>query len=83
MGDVMGGISGRRGKIMGMETEGPFQKIKATVPMSELHKYSTILRSMTQGRGVYRTRFSHYDELPRELAEKVIAGSEKTKEAEA
>ncbi|HAL57627.1 MAG TPA: elongation factor G [Bacteroidetes bacterium] len=83
MGDVMGDISGRRGKIMGMETEGPFQKIKATVPMSELHKYSTILRSMTQGRGVYRTRFSHYDELPRELAEKVIAGSEKTKEAEA
>ncbi len=79
MGDVMGDISGRRGKILGMETEGPFQKIKALVPMSELHKYSTILRSMTQGRGIYRSRFSHYDELPRELAEKVVAASEKAK----
>jgi len=79
MGDVMGDISGRRGKILGMETEGPFQKIKATVPMSELHKYSTILRSMTQGRGIYRSKFSHYDELPRELAEKVIAASGKEK----
>lgn len=79
MGDVMGDISGRRGRILGMETEGPFQKIKAVVPMSELHKYSTILRSMTQGRGLYRSKFSHYDELPRELAEKVIAASEKGK----
>ncbi len=79
MGDVMGDISGRRGKILGMETEGPFQKIKSLVPMSELHKYSTILRSMTQGRGLYRWKFSHYDEMPRELAEKVIAGGEKAK----
>ncbi|HEX9614171.1 MAG TPA: elongation factor G, partial [Bacteroidota bacterium] len=71
MGDVMGDISGRRGKILGMETEGTFQKIKSLVPMSELHKYSTILRSMTQGRGLYRSKFSHYEEMPRELAEKV------------
>ncbi len=80
MGDVMGDISGRRGKILGMDTEGHFQKIKALVPMSELHKYSTILRSMTQGRGVYRTKFSHYDEMPRELMEKVITAAEKAKE---
>jgi elongation factor G len=79
MGDVMGDLSGRRGKIQGMEAEGHFQKIKASVPMSEIHKYSTILRSMTQGRGVYKTRFSHYDEMPREAAEKVIAASEKAK----
>lgn len=79
MGDVMGDISSRRGKILGMETEGPFQKIKALVPMSELHKYSTILRSMTQGRGIYRTRFSHYDETPREYAEKIAAAAEKSK----
>ena len=80
MGDVMGDISGRRGKIQGMESEGHFQKIKALVPMSELHKYSTILRSMTQGRGVYKTKFSHYDEMPRELMEKVVAAVEKAKE---
>jgi elongation factor G len=79
MGDVMGDLSGRRGKIQGMEAEGHFQKIKASVPMSEIHKYSTILRSMTQGRGVYKTRFSHYDEMPREAAEKVISASEKAK----
>ncbi|HWP81643.1 MAG TPA: elongation factor G [Bacteroidota bacterium] len=79
MGDVMGDLSGRRGKILGMESEGPFQKIKALVPMAELHKYSTILRSMTQGRGIYRWKFSHYDELPRDQAEKVIAASEKAK----
>ncbi|HEY6953188.1 MAG TPA: elongation factor G [Bacteroidota bacterium] len=80
MGDVMGDISGRRGKILGMDGEGHFQNIKALVPMSELHKYSTILRSMTQGRGMYRTKFSHYDEMPRELMEKVIAAAEKAKE---
>ena len=80
MGDVMGDISGRRGKILGMEGEGHFQKIKSLVPMSELHKYSTILRSMTQGRGVYKTKFSHYDEMPKELMEKVIAAAEKAKE---
>ncbi len=79
MGDVLGDLSGRRGKILGMETEGSFQKIKSLVPMSELHKYSTILRSMTQGRGLYRSKFSHYDEMPRDLAEKVIASSEKSK----
>jgi elongation factor G len=82
MGDVMGDLSGRRGKIQGMEAEGHFQKIKATVPMSEIHKYSTILRSMTQGRGVYKTKFSHYDEMPRELAEKVIETSAKAKKEE-
>ena len=79
MGDVMGDISGRRGKILGMESEGHFQKIKSLVPMSELHKYSTILRSMTQGRGAYKTHFSHYDEMPREQAEKVIEAYQKQK----
>lgn len=82
MGDVMGDLSSRRGKIQGMEAEGHFQKIKALVPMSELHKYSTVLRSMTQGRGMYRTKFSHYDEMPKELADKVIEASEKAKEEE-
>jgi elongation factor G len=82
MGDVMGDLSGRRGKIQGMEADGHFQKVKATIPMSELHKYSTILRSMTQGRGMYKTKFSHYDEMPKELAEKVIAASEKAKTEE-
>lgn len=82
MGDVMGDLSGRRGKIQGMEAEGHFQIIKAMVPMAEIHKYSTILRSMTQGRGVYKTKFSHYDEMPKESMDKVIASSEKAKDEE-
>jgi elongation factor G len=80
MGDVMGDISSRRGKIAGMETAGHYQVIRAQVPAAELHKYATILRSKTGGRGVFNASMSHYEEVPREVAEKVIAASEKSKE---
>ncbi|MBN1153916.1 elongation factor G [candidate division KSB1 bacterium] len=73
MGDVMGDLSSRRGKIQGMEAEGGFQVIRAKVPLAELYKYSTALRSMTQGRGLHRRKFSHYEEVPHDVAEKVIA----------
>lgn len=82
MGDVMGDISSRRGKISGMEAEGPFQVIKAKVPLSELYKYSTHLRSITSGRGVHTRGFSHYEEMPRDAQEKVIAEFKKAKEEE-
>ncbi len=80
MGDVMGDISSKRGKIQGMEADGHFQVIKAKVPQAELYKYSTTLRSMTQGRGIFKQSFSHYEELPGELAQKVIEQSKKEKE---
>jgi elongation factor G len=73
MGDVMGDLSGRRGKIQGTETQGKFSVISAQVPMAELYKYSTHLRSMTQGRGSHTRELSHYEEVPREIAEKIIA----------
>jgi elongation factor G len=73
MGDVMGDLSGRRGKISGTENHGRFAVINAQVPMAELYKYSTHLRSMTQGRGSHTREFSHYEEVPREIAEKIIA----------
>lgn len=73
MGDVMGDISSRRGKIQGMDSQSPFQIIKAKVPLAELYKYSTTLRSLTQGRGAHRLQFSHYEEVPKENAEKIIA----------
>ncbi len=79
MGDIMGDISGRRGKIMGMDAEGTSQKIRAQVPLKELYKYANVLRSMTQGRGVFRQKFSHYEEVPKEVAEKIIAESQKEK----
>ncbi len=79
MGDIMGDISGRRGKILGMEGEGSYQKIKAHVPLKELYKYANILRSMTQGRGVFVQKFSHYEEVPKEVADRIITEAQKDK----
>ena len=81
MGDVMGDLSSRRGKIQGMGSEGAFQVVRATVPLAELYRYSTHLRSMTQGRGVHEQEFSHYEEIPKDLAQKVIEEAKAEKEA--
>lgn len=80
MGDVMGDISSRRGKIMGMDTEGSFQKIKAQVPQSEMYHYSTTLRSLTGGRGIHSEEISHYDEVPRDMESKVTAEAKAAQE---
>lgn len=80
MGDVMGDLSGRRGKILGMEAQGRFQVVKAQVPLAELHNYSTSLRSMTQGRATYARELSHYDPVPKEIEAKVVAESKEEKE---
>ena len=82
MGDVMGDLSMRRGKIQGTEQEGSMQKIKAQVPLSELHRYSTSLRSMTQGKASHHREFSHYEVVPHELAQKLIAEAEAAREEE-
>jgi elongation factor G len=79
MGKVMGDLSSRRGKILGMDTDGAFQVIKASVPTAELYHYSSTLRSLTGGRGVHTEEFSHYEEMPREAAEKVITEAAKRK----
>jgi elongation factor G len=71
-GDVMGDMSSRRGKILGMEPMGKWQRIRAQAPLAELYKYSTTLRSLTQGRGTYKRKFSHYDQVPRDIADKVV-----------
>jgi len=75
MGDVMGDISSRRGKILGMDSSNGFQIIRAQVPQSELYRYSTTLRSMTGGRGLYAEEFSHYEEMAREQEKRVVAES--------
>ncbi|MDA0986500.1 MAG: elongation factor G [Bacteroidetes bacterium] len=72
MGDVMGDLSSRRGKIEGMTTRKDAQVIKSLVPLSEMFGYSTQLRSMTQGRAHYTMQFSHYDEAPKSIAEEII-----------
>jgi len=81
MGDVMGDLSSRRGKIQGMEQEENMQLIKAQAPLAELHRYSTSLRSMTQGRASHRQEFSHYEEVPHEIAQRLIAAAEAAKKA--
>jgi elongation factor G len=77
MGDVLGDISSRRGKVLGMDSQGSFEIIRANIPLAELHHYSTRIRSLTQGRGSHKQQFSHYEEAPKDFAEKVIAQSPK------
>src|SRR5439155_8796789 len=81
LGDVMGDLSSRRGRILGTESDARHQVIKAQVPGAELYKYAAHLRSITQGRGMNRAKLSHYEEVPREIAEKLIAAARAEKEA--
>ncbi len=82
MGDVMGDLSGRRGKIMGMDAKGHFQVIKAKIPLAELDRYATTLRSKTSGRGIFTMTFSHYEPVPKELEARIVEEAKKTKEQE-
>jgi elongation factor G len=72
MGDVIGDLNSRRGKVEGMETKSHAEVIKARVPMAEVLKYSQDLNSMTSGRGSFTMEFSHYAELPPHLVDKVV-----------
>jgi elongation factor G len=73
MGDVMGDLNSRRGKIGGMLQRGDAQVIGASVPLAEMFGYSTQLRSMSQGRAIYSMQFSHYAEVPKQRAEEIVA----------
>ncbi len=75
MGDVMGDLNGRRGRVLGMDSLGKYQVIKAHVPMAEMLTYALDLNSITGGRGSFTMEHSHYEELPAQLAEKVIAAA--------
>lgn len=72
MGDIMGDLNSRRGRVLGMDTKGKNQVITAYVPMSEFLSYASDLRSMTGGRGTFTMEFSHYDEAPAQIAQKII-----------
>ncbi|MCQ2736128.1 MAG: elongation factor G, partial [bacterium] len=82
MGDVIGDINSKRGRIMGMDPMGKgLQNVKAQVPLAEMQRYAIDLRSMTQGRGVYTMEFDHYEEVPSQIAEVIIEAYKKEKEA--
>ncbi|GAA0137949.1 elongation factor G [Paenibacillus sp. YSY-4.3] len=73
MGDVMGMLNSRRGRIEGMDSRGSAQIIRAKVPLSEMFGYSTTLRSGTQGRGVFSMELSHYEEVPKNISEEIVS----------
>lgn len=72
MGDVMGDVTSRRGRVEGMEARGNAQVVRAMVPLAEMFGYATTLRSKTQGRGVYSMVFDHYEEVPKSISEEII-----------
>ena len=82
MGDVMGDFNSRRGRIMGMEGHGKLQIVKAQCPLAEMFRYAIILRSMTSGEGTFSMEYSHYEEVPGDIAKKVIAAHKKEDEDE-
>lgn len=82
MGDVMGDLNSRRGRILGMDAKGGNQVIRAQVPMSEVLKYASDLTSLTSGRGIFTMEFSHYEEVPAHLADKIVEASGKKAEEE-
>ena len=76
MGDVIGGLNSKRGRILGMEPQGRgLQLVKAQVPHSEVLRYSIDLRSITQGRGTFKTSFSHYEEVPPQITDHIVASA--------
>jgi elongation factor G len=81
MGEVNRDLNGRRGRVLGMDTDGGMQVITAHVPQAELYSYATELRSLAQGRGSFTAKLDHYEDVPSHLAEKVIAEHRKAVEA--
>ena len=75
MGDVMGDLNSRRGRVMGVESKGKYQVIKAQVPMAEVLQYALDLNALSGGRGTFWMEHSRYEEVPSQLAEKVIAAA--------
>jgi len=82
MGDITGDLNSKRGRIAGMDAQGKLQVIKAKVPIAEMSKYASELKSITGGRGSYSMKFSHYDEVPAKAAQAIIAKYQETKKEE-
>lgn len=80
MGDIIGDLNSKRGRVLGMEPTGKLQMIKAQVPQAEMARYTIDLKSMTQGRGKFKMVFSHYEEVPAQNAEKIIEKAKQEKE---
>ena len=82
MGEVMGDLNGRRGKIEGMLAKGKYQELKAQVPLAEVLSYASDLTSMTSGRGSFSMQFSHLEQVPNNLQERLIKEGQSLKDAQ-
>ncbi len=80
MGDIIGDLNSKRGRVMGMEPAGKKQLVKAQVPLGEMARYTIDLKSITQGRGKFKMEVDHYEEVPAQDAEKIIARAKKERE---
>ena len=77
LGGIMGDLSSRRGRILGTDGADGYSVVKAHVPQKEVYKYASVLRSLTGGRGIHTERFSHYEEMPHDLEQKIVAEHKK------
>jgi elongation factor G len=82
IGDVIGDLNSRRGRVSGVESRGNYQVVQANVPLSEMLKYAPDLNSKTGGRGSFTMEYSHYEEVPAQLTEKIVAQAKKEREKE-
>ncbi|MEJ2580858.1 MAG: hypothetical protein P8127_04340 [Acidobacteriota bacterium] len=80
LGDVMGDLNSRRGKVQGMDSEDGTTTVKAQVPLAEMLTYAPTLRSITQGRGDYHMEFAEYAQVPKQLQDKIVAAAAKDEE---
>ena len=80
MGEVMGDMNTRRGRVGGMDQAGDVKQINAQVPLAELYQYINALRSMTQGQGYYKMEFSHYEQVPRDVQTEIIKAHKASRE---
>jgi len=82
-GDIMSDLNGKRGRVSGMNPQGGWNTIEATAPLSEVQRYAIDLRAITQGRGIFEIEFSHYEEVPSHVTQKIVADREAEKAAKA
>ena len=83
VGDIMGDLNSRRGRMLGVDAEGKTQTVKAQIPMAEMLRYAPDLNSMTSGAGMFTMEFSHYEEVPAHLTQKIMEENKAAKEAAA
>jgi elongation factor G len=82
MGDIVGDLNSKRGRVLGIEAKGRNQAVKANVPLAEMLEYDSRLRSITGDRGDYSMEFSHYEEAPAHIQEKIVAEAKRPEEEE-